>query len=120
MTIRAEDILQRQVANYLAVATPSLLWTHFPAGEARSAKTGAKLRSFGLKRGWPDLIFVLPSGRFAAIELKAPAGRQSPEQKAVQASIEAAGGLYVICRDLPGVVGILTVWGVVPRANVRA
>ena len=116
---RPEDNLQRQVASYLEIVKPDCAWTHFPAGEARTAVTGAKLRRFGLKRGWPDMIFVLPGGRFAAVELKAPTGRQSPDQKAVQASIEQLGGFYVVCRSLADVEAALKSWGVTTRGAGR-
>ena len=36
---------------------PGWIWTHFPAGEARSAITGARLKRMGLARGFPDLLF---------------------------------------------------------------
>jgi len=114
---RPEDNLQRQVASYLEIVRPDCVWTHFPAGEARTAITGAKLRRFGLKRGWPDLIFVLPGGRFAALELKAAAGRQSPDQKALQAEIERLGSLYLVCRTLAEVEGALAAWGIAGRAR---
>lgn len=40
-----------------------------------------------------------PVGRKVACELKSPTGRQSPEQQAYQAIVEAAGGLYVLVRE---------------------
>jgi hypothetical protein len=60
--------------------------------------------------GWPDLIGVLPGGRFLGIECKAPkcrytgkaAGRQTAEQKAIGAAIDRAGGLYLIVEDAGG------------------
>ncbi len=35
---------------------PDWQWSHFPAGEARDARTGAKLKRMGAKAGWPDLV----------------------------------------------------------------
>lgn len=57
--------------------------------------------------GWPDLIGILPSGRFIGVECKRPLGprggsggsEQTPGQRAVQQTIEAAGGLYVLARS---------------------
>lgn len=49
--------------------------------------------------GVSDLIAVV-KGRILAIEVKAGADTQSEAQKAVQAKIEAAGGVYLIARDL--------------------
>lgn len=55
------------------------------------------LNSMGVYNGLPhpDVDFV---GIFVGFELKAPKGRQSPEQKLAQERIEAAGGKYFIVR----------------------
>jgi hypothetical protein len=41
------------------------------------------------------------------IEIKTPTGRQSPEQRAWQAAIEAQGYKYAIARDVLGFVKII-------------
>ena len=38
-------------------------------------------------------------GRYVAIEVKRPGGRQSPAQRVWQAACERAGGLYVLARS---------------------
>lgn len=48
--------------------------------------------------GVPDVIAVV-SGRFVGVEIKTGNDRQSDEQKAVQARIEAVGGVYIVARD---------------------
>ncbi|GHT89395.1 hypothetical protein FACS1894137_18550 [Spirochaetia bacterium] len=53
---------------------------------------------FGLK-GSSDILGILPGGRFLAIEVKAPGGRLSPEQKQFLAEIRELGGLAVMVRD---------------------
>jgi hypothetical protein len=42
------------------LARPGVLWTHFPSGESRDARTGAKLKHMGLQPGWPDFIIIVP------------------------------------------------------------
>ena len=89
------------IADYLDRCAPSLPFTHVPLGEHRNAVTGARLKRMGTKRGWPDYVCpVPPHGRLLAMELKAEGGRQSPDQKAVQAQLEAAGARYVVIRSL--------------------
>jgi hypothetical protein len=39
------------------------------------------------------------AGRAIAIEVKSPTGRQSERQRRWQAAHEAAGGVYLLCRD---------------------
>jgi hypothetical protein len=57
--------------------------------------------------GSPDIMGILPGGRFIGVECKQPLGprggdshsRQSPEQIAWQDECEKAGGLYVLARS---------------------
>jgi hypothetical protein len=49
-----EDELAFAVAEYLDLK--GWLYTHFPAGEYRPKRTGAKLKRMGLKRGVPDML----------------------------------------------------------------
>ena len=66
MTAHAERRFTILVADYLARALPpEILWSHFPAGENRTAATGALLKRMGLKQGWPDFVFVLRGGKAA-------------------------------------------------------
>lgn len=51
-------------------------------------------------KGVPDIIGVLPGGRFLGVECKSAKGRQSPAQKEMQQRIESAGGLYVLARGI--------------------
>jgi len=62
---------------------------HTPNGGARSARTGARLARMGVRRGIPDLLGPFAGhGAYAgyvgwAVELKAPRGRVSREQRMV-------------------------------------
>jgi hypothetical protein len=53
--------------------------------------------------GVPDVAVVLTAGRMLWIEVKAAAGRQSPEQVAVQSRLEALGHVYLLVRSLQDV-----------------
>ena len=58
---------------------------------------GKYIRS-GSTLGTPDLIAIV-SGWFVGIEIKVDRDSQSPDQKAVQQGIEAAGGVYLLVKD---------------------
>lgn len=106
------------VADYLARCVPDLPITHVPLGEQREAVTGARLKRMGARRGWPDYVAaVSPTGRLLALELKAESGRQSPEQRAVQAALEAAGARYAIIRSLDDLRAVLAELGVSTREH---
>lgn len=49
--------------------------------------------------GGADLIGLF-RGRFVAIEIKTPTGRQSPEQRLFQQLVERKGGTYVVLRSV--------------------
>lgn len=56
--------------------------------------------TFGIGNpGGADLIGIY-RGRFVAIEIKTPIGRQSPEQRAFQSLVERKGGIYVVLRSV--------------------
>lgn len=54
---------------------------------------------FGAKPGDPDIIICL-DGRFVAIEVKTPEGRQSDIQKQREKEIRDSGGAYFVVRSL--------------------
>ena len=54
-------------------------------------------------KGLPDLIGCF-GGRFLAIEVKRKNGKVSPEQEAMIARINRAGGLAFVARDLETVI----------------
>jgi hypothetical protein len=62
-------------------------------------KTGAPVR-FGVGNpGGADLLGIF-RGRFVAVEIKTPVGRQSREQKLFQQLVERKGGVYVVLRSV--------------------
>jgi hypothetical protein len=54
---------------------------HVPNEGKRSIGYHVKMKNMGLKSGCPDIIIEYPEGRILYIELKAPAGRLSDNQK---------------------------------------
>lgn len=65
-------------------------------GVAVDPRTGRHVR-FGTP-GAPDVRLTV-AGLAVAVEVKSPTGRQSEQQRRWQAAHEAAGGVYLLCRD---------------------
>jgi len=65
-------------------------------GVAVDPRTGRHVR-FGTP-GAPDVRLTV-AGLAVAIEVKSSTGRQSEQQRRWQAAHEAAGGVYLLCRD---------------------
>ena len=60
------------------------------------------------KRGTPDILAVI-SGKFVAIEVKAPWGKASKLQIAQLKRIEAAGGVAILAESLEEVIAYLAI-----------
>jgi|WetSurMetagenome_2_1015567.scaffolds.fasta_scaffold885176_1 hypothetical protein len=58
------------------------------------------MQGLGCVPGIPDIIAIDYEGRFVGIEVKAPGGKQSEHQKEIQRQIEAAGGIYLLIKDV--------------------
>jgi hypothetical protein len=107
-----EHIIQIAVAEHLRIRGNGLwAWTHFPAGELRNDRTGAKLKAMGLQAGWPDLIFISPDGRFHGLELKRPGKGLSADQAQFRAKCVSMSWVYEWTSDLDEALRILEGWG---------
>jgi hypothetical protein len=58
-----------------------------------------RFNRWGLPNGAADLIGIV-DGRFLAIEVKSPTGRQRQEQALWGAVVESRGGVYVVARSV--------------------
>lgn len=82
-----EEDLQMECASWLfemEALYPDLEFMfHTPNGGFRSKRTRGRLKAMGTRRGVPDWMLPLPSGRYAglAIETKAPGGGRLTEQQ---------------------------------------
>lgn len=118
---RPEQALHQAVVNYLRVTIPRTIWFHVPNGAGnRGGHLGGILKGLGVRAGVADLVFVLPDGRAAFLELKAPKGRQSVDQQIFQADCERLGIPYAVCRTLPEVEGTLLAWNLILRGRIAA
>lgn len=111
-----EDDLTAAVAELLRYSIhPELkdLWSHIPSGGQRSAKAGAKLKSFGTARGWPDFLFLAPMtlGGPAGMELKTPDGKLNPYQVIFRDALISAGYRWAVCRSMGEAIAQLKEWG---------
>ena len=59
--------------------------------------------SCGIPRGWPDITGCVRGGRFIGVECKAPGGKQSKDQQAVERAIRGNGGHYCLAQSVEDV-----------------
>ncbi|NBW07832.1 MAG: VRR-NUC domain-containing protein [Caulobacteraceae bacterium] len=62
-------------------------------------KPNARPVKYGVP-GVPDIIGVLPDGRWLGVEVKVGRDKQSEQQLNFQSMLEQRGGVYVVARDL--------------------
>jgi hypothetical protein len=115
---KAVQALPRERVLHVAVADilrrhcrPQWRFSHFPAGEARDARTGAMLKKMGLQRGWPDFLLIAPDGRLHALELKRGADAAlTPEQAEFRDFCIAAGIPHIVAGSIDRVLEALEAW----------
>ena len=89
-------------------------WFAVPNGGKRHVHTAIKLKAEGVRAGVPDLVFILPGGRFAGLELKAENGRLSDAQKQFRDEVTAIQGWWNVAHSIDEAYGILAAWGCLP------
>lgn len=93
-----EENLQIRCVKYLTYRYSHLVWHHSPNEAKRTRVQAGYEKQCGMRPGWPDLE-ILDQDKIVFVEFKAPkVGRQSPEQKKVQALLEKLGYMYSIIR----------------------
>lgn len=95
-----------------ALQNAIVLWLRSRGCLVAVTDAGAAFRAgaFGgdtVPAGWPDITGLLPDGRFIGVEVKSPAGRQSPVQKLMEQEIHKRNGIYVLARCIEDVVAQL-------------
>ena len=112
MTRRLEDSLQKTCVHWLALTRPDVFYFSIPNEAKRKPRTGARLKSMGMRAGVADLcVMVGDADPFVAfIEFKAGKGKQTPAQKEFQRGCNDRGIPYAICRSLDEFIGIINAW----------
>ncbi|WP_412506172.1 VRR-NUC domain-containing protein [Roseovarius sp. SYSU LYC5161] len=110
-----EGPVHRAILQYLRHALPADALVHHSPNEldmagSEAARQIAKARKMGTRAGWPDLEIIW-CGRAYMLEVKAPRGRQSPDQRAVANDLERAGAEYAVVRSIEEVQHVISKWG---------
>ena len=105
-----EDALQRSIVDLLRKVPVRALWFHVPNGGHRNKRTAARLKSLGVRRGVPDLVFVGFDGVARFMELKAAKGSLKGEQKAWRDACATMNVSFVVVKTLDEAVAHLQRW----------
>lgn len=111
LRVRENPLHKALVEELFWRARPTVFWFHVANGELRARITAAILAGMGVKKGVPDLIFII-RGVAHCLELKREGGVLSPDQIATHDLIRAAGGIVATAYGLDQGRQICTDWGV--------
>lgn len=120
MTARHEDQIQRAIVQALSLALPYGWIVMAVPNKPRSKVAGAIEKSMGAKKGWPDLQIMgrligedpADAAPFAGfLEVKTPAGRVRPEQRAVHDALMDCGFPVAVVRSVEDALAVARKWG---------
>jgi hypothetical protein len=116
-----EHRIQVALFDYLALALkPELEARAVPNGEKRHISVAARLKAEGVRRGTPDIFVCLPQGRIGWLEMKAPKGVLSPDQKHFRDKVLALGHFWGLARTVDEAIEHLTEWDALKPAYRRS
>lgn len=110
-----ESHIQQAIVKYLR--ENGYLVAHVPNGfkghgtKEQRERRGARLKREGVLAGFPDLLIYGAQGRVGHVEVKAEGAYQRPNQKEVQAMLEALGQRYAVCRSIEDIQDTFQEWG---------
>lgn len=108
-----EHKIQVALMDYLAIAArPEIYYFAIPNQSNRHIANAARMKAEGVRAGSPDLCFLLPAGRVAWLEMKAPNGTLSAAQREFCNRAQALGHLWAMARSVDEALPHLTAWGV--------
>jgi len=81
-----------------------------PNGGRRSAREASRLKREGVRAGVPDLILLVPKGKFhgLVLEMKSTVGVVRPSQKEFMADVGALGYLAVVAYNTEQAIAAIT------------
>ena len=121
MPLGKEDIIHKQFAAMINMYQKMnklnvVFWSYDASGEYRNKITGALLKSKGLTAGKADYEFrVIKENNICYhiyIEFKTDIGKQSPNQKAFEATCTAINNKYYIARSVEQGLSVLQKEGI--------
>ncbi len=115
---RPEDLVQRAILDYIAVAAPAVFVYAIPNAARRAPSGNAGNAVPGLRPGMPDLGLIW-QGKAYFIEVKAGKGTISAAQCDTAGLLHTAGAQVTFCWSIDDVRHALDVWGIASRDAER-
>lgn len=101
-----EDNIQAEIFRWFhnnyctALNEPSLIIHSTPNGGTRNKAEAMKFKATGVVSGIADLTIKLPNSIFIDVEVKTENGKQSKNQKNIEAKLKKINCNYIVVRSL--------------------
>lgn len=107
--IYEESKIQIEIVNVLQLS--GVYFFAVPNERKQSPRSGARMKSMGVRSGVADIIVMGENGKGFCLEVKSATGRQSETQKAFQARCVLLGWPYALVRSVEDVRRVGQLWG---------
>lgn len=109
-----EDDLQRAIVQLLMFgAAPGVYFAAIPNGGFRRHLEAAIMTGLGVRKGIADLLVIGPGARVHFIEVKAPNGRLSSEQREFADWCTANQVPHAVVASIDSAIDVLGRWGLI-------
>ena len=108
--LTGEDLIQRQILDWLASTRPDIFAAHIPNGGHTSWRASHLMR-VGMVKGMPDLILIGARGQVGFMEVKTETGSLRKEQQSLQNLLTARSLPHAVVRSPEECDKALRSWG---------
>lgn len=98
-----EDKVQADIVAWIRLVSPDCIVAAIPNGAYHDARQGARLKWTGMLSGMPDLVVLAPRSKALFVEVKAPKGVLSSQQKEVHEALRLLGHTVILARGIDDV-----------------
>lgn len=102
-----EGPIQEGIVTFIYATVPGAIVQHCKNEINRSGKSIAreiaKAITRGLRKGFPDLLLLLPGGRVVFLEVKAPGNYPDKDQRELHEEMRALGHIVEVVRSIDDV-----------------
>jgi hypothetical protein len=115
----AEARIQAAIVEWVRTVAPEVVVFHPPNGGLRGKSEAARLKWIGTLAGLPDLVVLGRDGRCWLIEVKAPGGALSAEQRALRDKWTELRIPFTVARSIDDARRAFQIWGIATREAKR-
>jgi len=113
--LNAEARIQAAVVAWARLVAPEAIVFAIPNGGLRSKPEAARLKWTGVLAGVPDLAVVVDGGKLFFLEVKAPGGSLSADQRAFRDLCATLNIPFAIARSIDGARAAFRAWNIETR-----